>query len=268
MKNVQKKNKRPVKKGQAELNKLARSALASGEVVKGVEDRKDSQNTRSLYMKFNEHFPANPNEIKELHSEIKYVRVPRMGAKKGTTPSIKYAFVEFENEEICIKAKNRLTTTQFKGKEIYVDFVGEKSKKKVSKDKVEYNPLRLFVSGLTAGVTKTNLKEMFPKSAGAEIPRTSKEKGTTYGFVQFSNPGDAKSAFDAAKGLTISGHPITVLFATRSAEKDKRKAVKQERRTEKRKAQKESTTKGEAKKLNLNRRLNLQSRQKKLIAKM
>merc|ERR1719481_1474677 len=110
------------------------------------------------------------------------------------------------------------------------------SEEKEVESKSEDNPLRLFVSGLPAGVTKTNLKEMktnlkemFPKSVGANMRGDSKGTGKTYGFVQFSNPGDAKSAFDAAKGLTISGHPITVLFATRSAEKDKRKADKQEK---------------------------------------
>ena len=44
------------------------------------------------------------------------------------------------------------------------------------------------------------LKEMFPKCCGADIPSNSAKKGTPFGFVQFSNPGDAKSAFDAAKG--------------------------------------------------------------------
>merc|ERR1711935_670190 len=118
------------------------------------------------------------------------------------------------------------------------DFVGEKGKKGGSKEKeAQINPTRLFVSGLTPGVTKDNLKDMFPKSSGAEIPKGRKDKGTTYGFVQFSNPEDAKSTFDNAKDLSISGHPIIVLYAKKTAAEDekdaKRKAKKEKKKAEK-----------------------------------
>jgi len=227
------KNKRPIKKVESDGNKVARAAIASGEVVKNVDERKESQDCRTLYIRFNEKFPREFNEIKCLHSDIKNVRAPRLAAvKAGKKQAIKYAFIEFENEENAIKAKNKLATTQFQGHELVVDYVGEKSKKKgpKAKGKAEFNPLRLFVSGLTTGVTKQNLKEMFPKSSGAEIPRSSKTKGTSYGFVQFSNPGDAKAAFDAAKGLNISGHPITVLFAKKTAVKEQTVAKKEKKR--------------------------------------
>merc|ERR1711971_1474827 len=74
--------------------------------------------------------------------------------------------------------------------------------------------------GLANGVTKTNLKEMFPKCSNTDIPVRGKKKGTAYGFVQFSSPADAKAAFDAAQDLEVAGHPITVLFAKRTAEKE------------------------------------------------
>ena len=50
----------------------------------------------------------------------------------------------------------------------------------------------------------------------------SMRKGTQYGFVQFGNPADAKSAFEAAKKLTVQtkdgsgAQHITVLYATAS----------------------------------------------------
>ena len=37
----------------------------------------------------------------------------------------RYAFVEFGSTEECKAARGRLATTQFKGKELIVDFVGE-----------------------------------------------------------------------------------------------------------------------------------------------
>merc|ERR1712055_446676 len=83
----------------------------------------------------------------------------------------------------------------------------------------------------------------------ADIPANSKKKGTSYGFVQFSSPGDAKAAFDAAKGLSIGGHKITVLFAKitdkktevvqkKKEKRDKRNAAKM-KKAEKRKVVKE-----------------------------
>ena len=37
----------------------------------------------------------------------------------------RYAFVEFGNSDECKAARGKLATTQFKGKELIVDFVGE-----------------------------------------------------------------------------------------------------------------------------------------------
>ena len=37
----------------------------------------------------------------------------------------RYAFLEFESAEECKAARGRLATTQYKGKELIVDFVGE-----------------------------------------------------------------------------------------------------------------------------------------------
>merc|ERR1712130_385081 len=75
------------------------------------------------------------------------------------------------------------------------------------------------------------------------IPANSKKKGTSYGFVQFSSPGDAKAAFDAAKGLSIGGHKITVLFAKITDKKpevmQKKKEKREKRNAEKKKLEKE-----------------------------
>ena len=205
------------------------------------------RDSRSLYIRFtSSNLPESSEEIKKLHPDIKFVRTPRVTQKTDKTkPGISYAFAEFGSEADCKAAKLKLGTTQFKGSELYVDFVGEKSKKMkggAGKDKSLFNPTRLFVSGLAPGVTKTNLKEMFPKSALADIPSSSRKKGTSYGFVQFSTPSDAKAAYDAAQNLEISGHPITVLFARRTGQKGdvvkKKKAEKRKIQNEKKNADK------------------------------
>merc|ERR1719452_107864 len=212
-------------------------AIARGDVMKDEAARKTEQDNRTLYIRFSNKLPKTAEEIQELHSDIKFVRTPRKGHKEK---GINYAFIEFGDAEECKSAKNKLATTQFKGNELVVDFVGEnsKNKKKGAKEKSQLNPTRLFVCGLAPGVNKENLKEMFPKSSNADIPQRSKKKGTSFGFVQFSTPADAKSAFDAAQDLSIGGHRITVLFAKMTDTKpevQKKKAEKRKAKEEKRK---------------------------------
>merc|ERR1711892_1400241 len=113
-----------------------------------------------------------------------------------------------------------------------------------TKTTAQLNPTRLFVCGLADGVNKTNLQEMFPKAGSACIPQKSKKKGTSYGFVQFSTPADAKAAFDAAQDLTIANHKITVLFAKMTETKPqvlKKKAEKRKAKTEEKKLKKVKT---------------------------
>merc|ERR1712212_832754 len=108
-----------------------------------------------------------------------------------------------------------------------------------------------FICGLAPGVSKTNLKEMFPKASHADIPANSKKKGTSYGFVQFSSPGDAKAAFDAAKGLSIGGPRTTVLFAKITDKKPEvvqKKKEKRDKRNAEKKLEKEEEDESKPKK--------------------
>ena len=179
--------------------------------------------------------------MQDLHSDIRFVRTPRTASKKKDSGiAFHYAFVEFSTEAECEKAKNKLATSRFQGNELFVDFVGAKSKKQLSKpDPKRLNPTRLFVCGLAPGVTKTALKEMFPKCSSAEIPERSKRKGTSFGFVQFSSPADAKAAFDASQGLSLNGFNITVLFAKITDDKEKIAQNKEKKRKQKEKKTKE-----------------------------
>jgi len=189
--------------------------------------RKNNEDERTIYIKFKENLPSTVEEIKELHPDITFVRNPLL-AKKKHTEGIHYAFLEFETAEICKNAMTKLTSTQFKGQDVFVDFVGVNSKniKQNSTDTKDLNPKRLFVCGLAPGMTKSHLKEMFPKAAHADVPKKSKN----FGFVQFSNAIDAKDAFDAAQDLSIARHKITVFFAKTSSNKEEVKLKKAEKR--------------------------------------
>jgi len=235
---LSKKSKTPMKhKKPQKINDNAVNALKEASVKVATDNEalmKKAQDARTLYVRFSEKFPPSVEHIQELHPDIKFVRAPRLATKKGGKDGIRFAFVEFNDEEACKSAKTKLDATQYKGKELFVDFVGEKSKKKKTGGVQELNPTRLFVVGLAPGVSKNNLKEMFPKAGHAEIPQKSKKKGTSFGFVQFSNAADAKAAFDAAQDLSVNGHKITVLYAKTTENK---KDV-QKKKAEKRKAKK------------------------------
>ena len=145
------------------------------------------------------------------------MRTPRTAGNYNC--GISFAFLEFGTAEECIAAKKELSNTKLKEKKVYVDFVGENSnakKKAKCKEQAQLNPTRLFIGNLGHGVDKKKLQEKFPKADSACIPQKSKKKGTTYGFVQFSSPAEAKAAFDASQNITIDQHKITVLFAKMS----------------------------------------------------
>jgi RNA recognition motif-containing protein len=210
-----KKKKGPVSAKMAEANAKARMSIATGELANSEAERKKQQDLRTLYIRFKEDFPTSDAEIAEIHPKIKNVRYPRQ-ARVNKKTQIKYAFIEFSSVEECEAAKKTLSTKQEK---FYVDFVGEKSKnvKNISKkSKRPINPVRLFVNGLGPGVNPETLKQLFPKCKSADIPakrERSKKSSSTFGFVEFQSPADAKAAFDAAKDLNVGGHHITVLYA-------------------------------------------------------
>jgi len=191
----------------------------------------------TLYLRFKNKFPSSEDEVKDLAPSIVEVRVPRRARKKK---QIKYCFVEFKTEEETKQAKAKIASGKFQGEVVYADFLGKGSKKSKGRGvkSTSLNPCRLMVSGLVPGISWKALKEMFPKASYAEIPRGSRKKGSKYGFVEFSNPADARATFDAAQDLNIDGHHITVLYA--KVGKDDQENVKE--RCLKRKVQKEGLT--------------------------
>lgn len=200
---IQKKVKRPISKSKLQMIKMAKEALSTGELA--AEDKliRMQRDLRTLYIRYKDKqkLPNNEEEVKALHKNIRIVRLTRRAKKR-----ISYAFAEFESEEICEDAKASLDHND----DIYVDFVGIKSKSEgksmnksgeIGKNSVKILPARLMVSGLAGGINEEKLKQLFPQCISATIPKGSKRKESSYGFVQFQNPVDAKKAFEAAKNL-------------------------------------------------------------------
>jgi len=192
----------------------AQKAIGEGKVTADEDERRRARDLRTLYIKFtSESLPTSHDQVKELHSGIKHVSTPK---KIGRTGAFSYAFLEFSNEEECVAAKTELSKKRFNDGELILDFTGAKSKgreKKEVKEKGRINEKRLMITGLIPGLTKTDLKKMFPKCNHAELPMNWKRRGNPIAFIQFSNPSDAKAAFDASQNLDIGGHKLTVLYA-------------------------------------------------------
>jgi len=221
------KGSKPVAKKKREAIKAARMALATGKIASGEQERKHAMDLRTLFVRFKTEVPSDEGAVRSAldnHPEIKFVRIPRQNQKK-----IRYAFVEFGSEAECEKAKETLTAGPKAKDNMFVDFVGVKSKgggkppqERGKHGKKPLNPTRLFIKGLVDGLTEDKLKQLFPKCIKTSIPKVSVRKGSKFGFVQFENPADAKAAFDASQKLTISssqskeGHHLTVVYAQQS----------------------------------------------------
>merc|ERR1712029_405628 len=232
--------KPPMAKKTKEHIKAARMALAEGKISTEEGSRKHAMDLRTLYVRFKKNHPEDEGQVRERlanHPEIKFVRIPRQGS---SNKDVRYAFVEFGSEAQCEEAKESLTKGPDAKDDFYVDFVGVKSKgggkpteDRGKKNKRPINPNRLFIAGLVDGLTEDKLKQLFPKCVGAEV-KGQKKGGKGFAFVQFSNPADAKAAFDASQKLNISGksgtqgHHMTVVYArmgksaTKAATTDKK----------------------------------------------
>jgi len=216
--------KRPLGKDTRDTIKAARMALAEGKVASDEQQRKHAMDLRTLYVRFKKSHPEGESEVREKlgnHPEIKFVRIPRQNQKNR---NVRWAFVEFGSEAQCEAAKETLTKGAEAKDELYVDFVGVKSKsggkptqERGKRGKTPINPNRLFIGGLVEGLTEVKLKQLFPKCVEVVVKGAKAGKG--FAFIQFDNPGDAKAAFDASKKLTITGksgsegHHMTVVYA-------------------------------------------------------
>ena len=122
-----------------------------------------------IYFQDSDKLPKDLDEVRKVHKDIREVRAPRQAKKKNeSTVSIRYAFIEFADEDEAEKAKAELAAKNFN---VFVDYVGEKSSKKKPAPASEsaINPLRLVVSGVVSGLSEDKLKQLFPKCYEAQV---------------------------------------------------------------------------------------------------
>lgn len=131
---------------------------------------------------FVKNLPSNISEaeLKELSSDIKSVRIKqsrRLNGKKNKGKAHSFAYLVFENKELTEKNYKQLQNKKLKsGKEIIIDFVGEKSSY-VKKEDKNKDLKRLHVSGFDKTSTKEDeLKKQFPTSIQFIMPAKKNNK--------------------------------------------------------------------------------------------
>ncbi|KJH43687.1 hypothetical protein DICVIV_10306, partial [Dictyocaulus viviparus] len=166
--------------------------------------RRQERDERSLFIKG---LPKNTKtkELEGLCSDIETVR-----HLKGSS----FAWIVFSNEASCNKAYGELSNVKVGGKELTVDFCGSKSSRKPHnpKESLPVNPLELYINGLSAQVTKDELKNVFPAAVSIHIP-SKRHHELRRAFVLFSSEDDAKVAFDKGRGLKLGGQSVEVFYA-------------------------------------------------------
>jgi len=124
------------------------------------------------------------------------------------------AYMVFESEKKAKKGYKKLQGYNLHGEELYVDYVGEKSKVTV-KDKYnspqQVDPLKLFVSGVPVETSVDDVREVFPKAQEITLPKTFKNN-FKYALVSFGSVEEAQEAF-GQKNVKIREKAVTVFFA-------------------------------------------------------
>jgi len=235
-----------------------KNAFKSGQVKIEQQERLELRDARSLFLRFTDgSLPTSVEQVQKLHPDIVNVRCSHRSMKQKS--GMKFVFAEFENEDLCVKAKAKLATTRFGDQEIYVDYMGKKSKNPgKTKPVSNLNLTKLCIRGLPEKMTKELLKKMFPKSQSVEIV----ERHEDIGFINFSNMADAKKAFDDSVALNDQAGPkMIVVYADKKEikKKDEKKKIDKKTKIEensdkkslKRKQQKTAESKKAAKQLKL-----------------
>ncbi|VDO59306.1 unnamed protein product [Haemonchus placei] len=144
-------------------------------------------------------------DLEELHADVESVR-----HRRGSS----FAWIVFRNEAACSKAYETLSKSKIGGRNLTVDFCGSKSSKATTKlkESLPVNPLELYINGLPANVTKSDIRNVFRAAVSINIPNA-RPHDLRRAFVLFSNEEDAKQAFDKGKGLKLAGHSVEVFYA-------------------------------------------------------
>ncbi|XP_067138152.1 nucleolin-like [Centruroides vittatus] len=204
--------------------KKAKNDVPSIDLKASEEQRRKDRDIRSLFIRG---FPddTTEEEIKALSSDIISVRLPANKKRKRPGMQGGYAFVEFKSEKIAEDNFSVLEKKKIKGKELFVDFVGTKSKNKAfvdrtkERDQRNINKQKLFVSNIPNEATMEDLGKAFPAAVNVYLNSGANKTAQ----ISFDSEEAAAEAFKKNSSLKIKGTPVVVLYALINKHRNKGK---------------------------------------------
>lgn len=191
----------------------------------------DDKDSRTLFVK------SLPDDVDQsslggIFDTASDIRIPmKDGYPKG------FAFVEFEDSATMEKAMTAKQGANLNGRNIFLDYMGQKSSFKRGGDRggprggrggrggfgdrgggsssgARGETKTLFVKNLSYDTDENSLKEVFDGCVSARIPTfpdSGKPKG--FAFVEFTSSDKATEAFDSMSGSSIDGRQVHLDFA-------------------------------------------------------
>ncbi|XP_046893050.1 nucleolin [Hypomesus transpacificus] len=154
-------------------------------------------------------YNATEDSLQSLFEKAVAVRVPQNnGRPKG------FAFVEFESAEEAKEAMDTLNGSEIEGRAIRLEY-SQNSGGKQDGGRGGSGPTKtLFVRGLNEDTTDGTLRDSFDGAVAARIV-TDRDTGSSkgFGFVDFDNEQDCKTAKEAMEDGEIDGNKVTLDYA-------------------------------------------------------
>jgi polyadenylate-binding protein len=134
-----------------------------------------------------------------------------------------YGFVHYETQEAAEKAIAKVNGMMLNNQKVFVGpFIPRKERQGAN---AEIKFTNVFIKNLAESITVDRLKELFGQHgtiANAVImnDKAKSAEGTSFGFVNFENPTDARKAVEALNGTVLDGKPIYCGRAQKKAERE------------------------------------------------
>ncbi|KAM9844377.1 nucleolin-like isoform 2-T2 [Aulostomus maculatus] len=203
---------KPMKIAKAKVKSADKVKSAEKVKVKASPPDKKAKDSRCLFLK-NLPYDATKTDILKIFGKAIDIRFP--GGAEGPDKGI--AFLEFKNETIANKVRQKRQGAKIQGRVLIVDSVGERVVPKVTETKKKKETKAappnsaLFVSNLPFSVKESNVKKVFPKAVTINMPNSNgKAKG--YAFVEFASVAEAEKALQASQNTKIFKRKIRVQF--------------------------------------------------------
>jgi RNA-binding protein 39 len=158
------------------------------------------------------------HELAKFFSKVGPVKEAQIVKDRVSGRSKGVGYVEFKDEESVAKALE-LTGQRLASIPIIVQLTEAEKNRQARQVDGHGGPNsgipfhRLYVGNIHFSISEADLEEVFKPFGELEFVQLQKEEGGRskgYGFVQFHNAADAKTALDEMNGFEIAGRPIRV----------------------------------------------------------